>query len=43
MAHFEKEHSMKFDRRNSMFSRFEMIDLAAMAVIFIAIVLALSH
>jgi hypothetical protein len=43
MARSEKEHRMQFDRRNSIFSRIEMVDLAALAVIFIAIIFALGH
>jgi hypothetical protein len=34
---------MQFDRRNSVFSRLEMIDVAALAVIFIAIIFALGN
>jgi hypothetical protein len=34
---------MKTDRRLSIFSRLEMIDIAALAAIIIAIVIAFSH
>ena len=34
---------MKPDRRLSFFSRLEMIDIAALAAIFIAIIMAFSH
>lgn len=34
---------MQFNRRKSILSRIEMVDLAALAVIFIAIIFALGH